>query len=393
MPQGVIPGADERSLSIEPGADTIAPIMLKSELHMGGLTIPNRVLLAPLAGVSDLPFRRICVEMGAGLTYIEMLSARTLMHGSRASKALLHRHPSEILLGAQLTGPSPDLVAEAVTILEAFPLDTIDLNMGCPVKKIVSKNSGSAILKDPDRISRTVEGVMQRTERPVTAKIRLGFDRHTRNVEEVVRRLAAGGVKMISIHGRSREDRYDVPVDYEGIADGVRAVRAEVGEDLPVIGNGDVMDAASAREMMERTGCDAVMISRGVLGNPWIFEQILNPAAEQPTVREWRCVLMRHLAYHCEHYGTGPLDIIPFRKQLLWYTSGFPGMRRLRDNLGAVNHPDIITEMVDQCLADTDPDTRRYASSAIPGTPATDSLSGGEEPAGRKSSTSMADVP
>ena len=136
--------------------------MLNTEFSIGRVRVPNRALLAPLAGVSDLPFRRICNEMGAGLTYIEMLSARTLIHGGRKTGALLSRHQSESLLGAQLTGPNPELVAEAIEVLEAHPLDTIDLNMGCPVKKIVAKKSGSAILKDPERVSRTVGLVLER---------------------------------------------------------------------------------------------------------------------------------------------------------------------------------------------------------------------------------------
>ena len=367
--------------------------MLNSEFKIGALTVPNRVMLAPLAGVSDLPFRRICRDMGAGLSYIEMLSAHTLIHASRTSKALLARHQSELLLGAQLTGPSPEMVAEAIDVLEPYPLDTIDLNMGCPVKKIVAKKSGSAILKDPGRVSRTVTLVLQRTRRPVTAKIRLGFDRHAKNVDEIVRRLAGGGVAMISIHGRTREDRYDVPVDYEGIASGVAAVRAEVGQSLPVVGNGDVMDAPSARKMIERTGCDAVMISRGVLGNPWIFEQILNPGTPQPSVMEWRSVLMRHLAYHCEHYGTGKFDIIPFRKHLMWYTSGFPGMRRLRDNLHAVEHPDTIVELVDMCLQGIDPNTRRYESNTPRNAIATSPMLARYKASERKSSTAAAHIP
>jgi len=352
-------------LNVGRGA-TMSPIMLDSELSVGALTLPNRVLLAPLVAVSDLPFRRICTEMGAGLTTIEMLSAQTLIYGSRTSKALLARHSSEPLLGAQLTGPTPEMVADGVEVLEGYPLDLIDINMGCPVRKIVAKQSGSAILKDPERISRTVALVRGRTQRPVTAKIRLGYDQERRNVAEVVRRLAAGGVAMIGIHGRLREDRYDVPVDYAGIATGVAAARAERGADFPIVGNGDVTDAQSAHDMIEKTGCDAVMVSRGALGNPWVFEQILRPGTPQPTVLEWRRVLMRHLAYHCEHYGDKPFAILPFRKQLLWYTSGFPGMRQLRDSLGAIEHKDRIIELIDLCLKELDPETRRYATQAQP---------------------------
>jgi len=334
--------------------------MLDTPFQLGGLTIPNRVLLAPLAGVTDQPFRRICGEMGAGLAYVEMLSARTLVHATPTAQALLKRHASEALLGAQVTGPDAAIVADAVGMLEQFPLDTIDINMGCPVRKIVGKNSGSAILRDPERVSRTVEFARGRTRRPLTAKIRLGYDRESQNVEEIVRRLAAGGVAMICIHGRTRQDRYDVPVSYEGIAAGVAAARAEAGPGLPVVGNGDVLAPALATEMVRRTGCDAVLISRGVLGNPWIFKQILHPATPQPTVTEWRQVVTRHLEYHGEHFGTGKYAVIPFRKHLLWYTAGFPGMRRLRENLNRMDQMEAIIERVDECLRQIDPDTRRF---------------------------------
>ena len=334
--------------------------MLNSELHIGSLTIPNRVLLAPLVGVSDLPFRRICGEMGAGLSYIEMLLGQTLVGTSQTNKHDLERHASEVLLGAQLTGPNPEVVADAVEVLEAYPLDTIDLNMGCSVRKVVAQQSGSAILDDPVRVSRTVALALRRTQRPVTAKIRTGYRHDAKNVDDIVRRLAAGGVSMICIHGRTREDRYDVAVDYDSIAAGVAAARAEVGVGLPVIGNGDVLDLKRARMMVERTGCDGVMVGRGALGNPWIFEQILNPELPQPTIIEWREVLLRHLAYHSEHCGDDPLNVKPFRKHLLWYTSGFPGMRRLRESLNTIDHADRILELVDETVDLLDPETRRF---------------------------------
>jgi tRNA-dihydrouridine synthase B len=356
------PSAHDLNVARHP--DRYLKIMLNSELNIGTLTIPNRVILAPLVGVSDLPFRRICAEMGAGMGYVEMLSYQPLIHGARTTGTLLARHASERLLGAQLTGPTPEKVADAIAVLEGYPLDTIDINMGCPVRKVVARKSGSAILQDPRRVSRTIELALQRTTRPITAKIRLGYKRNEKNVTEIVRRLAAGGVSMISIHGRTREDRYDVAVDYDSIAAGVAAARAEVGAGLPVIGNGDILDAASADIMLERTGCDGLMISRGVLGNPWIFAQILTPGTPQPTVAAWRRVLMRHLGYHSEHFGTDAISTAPFRKHLLWYASGFPGMRRLRERLARLNHPDEIFELLDDALKQIDPETRRFTPTA-----------------------------
>ncbi len=341
--------------------------VLAEPLRVRDLVLPNRVWLSPLAGVSDAPFRRICDELGAGLTYVEMLLSNSLRAGHHRSEQLLARHPAEARLGVQVTGPSAEAVAEAVGFLDTRNFDTIDINMGCPVRKIVARGAGSAILKDPSRVERTLALARARTTRPLSAKIRLGYTPETRNVEDTVRRLAAAGADVILIHGRTRDDDYQVPVDYTGIAAGVAAARAERGPaELAVVGNGDVFDADSAARMVARTGCDAVLVSRGALGNPWIFSQILDPAEPHPTPAEWRAVLLRHLDYHLAHYGGHPQAIAMFRKHLLWYVAGFPNMRRLRGLLATVNDPEEIISLVDRCLATIDPAQRRYAADQHP---------------------------
>ncbi|MCE9616168.1 MAG: tRNA-dihydrouridine synthase [Lentisphaerae bacterium] len=324
--------------------------------------MPNRVLLSPLAGVSDAPFRRICQELGAGLTYVEMLLSSTLQHASQRRELMLARHAAEPILGVQLTGPTAESVAEAAGVLNAWRFDTLDLNMGCPVRKIVSGGAGCAILQDPDRVSRTARLVCERSHLPVSAKIRLGYDHANRNVVDIVRRLAGAGVAMITIHGRTRLDHYGVPVDFAGIAEGVAAARAEGRPDLVVTGNGDIFDPSQARRMLDETGCDAVLVSRGALGNPWLFAQILAPGSPHPRLVEWREVLLRHLRYHCEHYGADSFAIARFRKHLLWYVSGFRGMRRLREDLSAVQSAEQIVMLIDRGMADTDPDLRRYVT-------------------------------
>lgn len=340
--------------------------MLNESFSIGGLQVPHRVLMAPLAGVTDLPFRRICNEMGAGLTYIEMLSATAVTLRLRRTVAMLVRHPCEKILGVQVTGPDPETVATAVHQIDKFNVDTVDINMGCPVRKIIARGCGSAILRDPDRVARTITAVKRETGRPVTAKVRLGYDRNNPNVVEVVRRLAGAGADMICIHGRSRVDRYDVPIDYDAIAAAVVAVRAEVGTSIPVVGNGNVMDAKSARLMVERTGCDAVMVGRGVLGNPWIFREVLDPAVLPPTLREWREVLDRHLDYHYAYYSENPHSTAMFRKQLLWYVTGFTGMRRLREALNRINGRQEVDAMITECLRGSDPEQRRDAGGSAP---------------------------
>jgi len=342
--------------------ESMTGVDLAKPLRIGGLEIPNRVILSPLAGVSDVPFRRICAEMGAGLTFVEMLLSNSLRQGSPRTAAMLARHPDEAIVGVQLTGPTAESVAEGVAMLDGQPFEIIDINMGCPVRKIVARGSGSAILKDPERVTRTIELAKARTRRPLSAKIRLGYTPETRNVEEVVRRLAGAGADMITIHGRTRSDDYAAPVDYAGIAAGVAAARAERGPDIVVVGNGDVFDPGLAGRMVWQTGCDAVLVSRGSLGNPWVFRQILVPGTPHPTPIEWREVLMRHLGYHLEHYGESEHAVAMFRKHLLWYVGGFRNMRRLRGDLTVVRTSAEIARLVDRCLEELDPAARRFES-------------------------------
>lgn len=331
-------------------------------LKIGHLTVPNRVLLSPLAGVSDAPFRRICQEMGAGLTYVEMLSAIALKAKVKRDAPRMMRHPDEPRLGVQLTGPTAESVADGVAILDAMPYDAIDINMGCPVRKIISGGSGCAILRDPERVSRTIALALARTTKPLSAKIRLGFDGESRNAPEIVRRLAGGGVAMIIIHGRTRTDHYGIPADLAAIAEAVAVARAEGRPELVVVGNGDVFDPVSAHRMRVATGCDAVLVSRGALGNPWVFRHTLDPSTVHPRPGEWREVLMRHLEYHCAHYGDESLAVRTFRKHLLWYAKGFPYMRRAREALSTVMDVRAIVDILGRGMAEMDPDIRRYAT-------------------------------
>ncbi|MDA0577737.1 MAG: tRNA-dihydrouridine synthase [Verrucomicrobia bacterium] len=358
---GLFPSRDVvRTFHAMPATESKTPFA--RPLRIGSLEIPNRVLLAPLAGVSDAPFRRICQEMGAGLTYVEMLSSASLQSAPKRESPRLRRDGAEPCLGVQITGPSAESVAAGVTTLDAMPYDTIDINMGCPVRKITAHGAGCAILRDPERVSRTVTMAMARTSRPLTAKIRLGYDVDNRNAPEIVRRLAAAGVAMICIHGRTRTDNYGVPADLQAIAAAVAVARAEGRPDLVVVGNGDIFDPVSALRMLETTGCDAVMVSRGALGNPWVFRHLLDPAAPHPLPAEWRAVILRHLEYHCAHYGDVNLAVRTFRKHLLWYARGFPFMRRAREALSTVPDVQTIVNVLDHAVAETDPGLHRYAT-------------------------------
>lgn len=336
--------------------------MLNDPFHLGTLEIPNRILLAPLAGVSDAPFRRICTELGAGLTYIEMLSAAGMPHDNRKSGELIHRDPAEVLLGAQMTGATPELMARGAEILmqKDLTIDTLDINMGCPVKKIVGRGCGSAIVKNPQLAGEMLQATREAVTIPVTAKIRLGFTKAEQTVEAVCDALARAGSAMLTIHGRTRDKGYSDPVQYDRIRAGFEAAKA-VDKNIWTIGNGNVFDGVSAKRMVDETGCDGIMISRGCLGNPWIFDQILHEHDVQPSVEEWLQVVLRHVAYHSGFYGEGHYAAIRFRKHLLWYVSGYPGSRSLRNEIG---HLDCMPDIRERLLqyADALPgDLRRYA--------------------------------
>ncbi|MEX2606960.1 MAG: tRNA-dihydrouridine synthase [Kiritimatiellia bacterium] len=337
--------------------------MFNSPFQLGSLTVPNRVLLSPLAGVSDAPFRRICQEMGAGLTYIEMLSAAGMPHENRKTGELLYRDPVEPMLGAQMTGATPEIMARGAEILmqRDLPIETLDINMGCPVKKIVSRGCGSAIVKDPKRAGAILRATREAVSVPVTAKIRIGFTQHDHTVEAVCRELALAGTEMLTIHGRTRDDGYSAPVRYDRIREGFEAADAAAeGRKIWKIGNGNVFDLASARTMADSTGCDGVLISRGCLGNPWIFRQILNDSTGQPTVAEWLECVLRHSRYHEDFYSEGHYAAIRFRKHLLWYVSGFPGSRALRPEMGLVDSMAEVRDRLKRYADSLPADLRRY---------------------------------
>lgn len=337
--------------------------MLNEPFQLGNLSVPNGVLLAPLAGVSDAPFRRICQELGAGLTYIEMLSAAGMPHQNRKAGELMARDEAEKILGAQMTGASPEIMALGAKILmeKKLPVDTLDINMGCPVKKIVGRGCGSAIVKNPKLAGEILQATKEAVEIPVTAKIRLGFTKTDHTVEEVCAELAKAGTAMLIIHGRTRDDGYSDPVQYDRIKEGFEAARSAAGgKKIIYVGNGNVFDLKSAKEMVDKTGCDGVMVSRGCLGNPWIFDQILNEHDLQPTVSEWLEVVLRHTDYHREFYTEGHYAAIRFRKHLLWYVSGYPGSRALRNEISQVNSMAEVRERLLRYVETLPAELRRY---------------------------------
>lgn len=318
---------------------------LSRPLSWGGLQLPNRVFLAPLAGVTDTPFRRICADYGAALTYVEMLVSVAVIYRSKRTWEMMQRHPSEQRLGVQLTGRNVDEVAKAAAILDAQGFDTIDINMGCPVRKVVHSGSGSAFLRDPQRVSDTLAAVRSVVHRPLSAKCRIGFTRDALNITEISRRIADSGVDGMTIHGRTRDCTYAAPVQYDMIKAGAEAAR-QVRAEIPVIGNGNVFDRETGDLMMKRTGVDGVMVSRGALGNPWIFTELIDPTFQQPTIDEWLDGVLRHFSYHEEHYKDSEYSARLMRKHLIWYANGFPYCAQLRGFFNTVTSlSDAKTEL------------------------------------------------
>lgn len=314
-------------------------------INIAGLEIKNRVFLAPLAGVSDIPFRRICQELGAGLTYVEMLSSVAIKYNSKRTFQMMERHKSEKILGVQVTGGNAEDVASAVAVLDKQGFDTIDINMGCPVRKVVSAGCGSAILKDPERITQTVLQSRVATKKPLSAKIRLGYTRETVNVENTVERIISSNADMFTIHGRTRSESYSTPCDLTGIKLGLDVAAHKQSKTIKV-GNGDIFDYQSAKKMQQETGCDAVMVSRGALGNPWVFAEITAGKSIHPTIEEWLDVVLRHLSYQEEYFGNTKLAAILMRKHLLWYAKGFPNSKSARHTLNQVESLEQAREVL-----------------------------------------------
>ena len=309
----------------------------------------NPVLLAPLAGVSDIPFRRVCAKYGADLTYVEMLSATALLFESERTYQMMRRHQTaEPQLGVQVTGKSADEVGRAVAILDRLSYETIDINMGCPVRKVVSAGCGSAILKDPERARATVQQAVAATRKPLSVKIRLGWDKQTLTGLEVAEAAAEAGAAWLTVHGRLMSDDYSVPVDLEGIA----AIKRRLA--IPVIGNGNIFGVRDAELFRRATGVDGLMISRGALGNPWIFREI-KTGQTLVSLDEWRDTVLDHLQWQVEEYGHHGFAAVCMRKHLLWYVKGWPNARRCREEISQLptlaEAADLVRRFADQLAA------------------------------------------
>lgn len=303
-------------------------------LQIGNVTLENNLILAPMAGVTDLPFRLLCKEKGAGLLCMEMVSAKAILYKNKNTQALLEIDPREKPVSLQLFGSDPDIISQIAHEIEERPFDILDINMGCPVPKIVNNGEGSALMKNPVLAGEIIEKTVKAIQKPVTVKIRKGFDDEHVNAVEMARVAQESGAAAVAVHGRTREQYYSGKADW----DIIRQVKEAVS--IPVIGNGDLLTAEDVIAMKEQTGCDGFMIGRGAQGNPWIFEQILHyfrtgEKLSKPSAEEVTDMILRHAKMMLEFKGeyTGIREI---RKHAAWYTAGYPNSAKLRVAINAV---------------------------------------------------------
>lgn len=309
------------------------------KIRIGNLELNNNCILAPMAGVTDLPFRLLCAEMGAGMVCMEMVSAKAILYGNKNTEEMLTVLDKEKPASLQLFGNDPDIMAEIAKRIEDRNHDVLDINMGCPVPKIVNNGEGSALMKDPLLAGHIIEKVVKATKKPVTVKIRKGFDDEHVNAVEMAKVAQSAGAAAIAVHGRTREQYYSGQADWNIIAEVKQAVS------IPVIGNGDIVDGESAKRMLDETGVDAFMIGRAAQGNPWIFKSIPyylenGISLSEPTINERVEMMERHFELLLECKGEY-IATREMRKHVGWYTAGIPGSAALRRRVNEIE--DVAT--------------------------------------------------
>ncbi|SCP96748.1 tRNA dihydrouridine synthase DusB [Anaerobium acetethylicum] len=315
------------------------------ELKIGNVNLKNNLILAPMAGVTDLPFRLLCKDQGCGLLCMEMVSAKAIYFNNKNTEALMEIHEEEMPVSLQLFGSDSDIISEMAKRIEEKPFDILDINMGCPVPKVVNNGEGSALMKNPKLVEEIVTKTVKAIQKPVTVKIRKGFNDDSVNAVEIAKIIEGCGAAAVAVHGRTREQYYSGKADW----DIIRRVKEAVS--IPVVGNGDIESPLDAERMMKETGCDGVMIGRGVRGNPWLFRQIntyldTGERIPKPTLEEVRDMIIRHgrlqLRYKGEHQGMREM-----RKHVAWYTAGYPNSARLRNQVNSIETMDDLERLIE----------------------------------------------
>ncbi|MDQ6992309.1 MAG: tRNA dihydrouridine synthase DusB [Mariprofundus sp.] len=297
---------------------------------LGNYMIDEPLVLAPMAGITDLPFRRICKGFGVGLMVTEMIASRAVDMGRERTQRMAELGDDEHPVSIQIAGSDPEFVTEAARWAVGHGADFVDINMGCPVKKICKQVAGSAMLRDEALVARVLEAVVAAVDVPVTLKIRTGWDDQSKNVENIARIAESSGIQLLTVHGRTRAQMFHGHACWEDIG------LAKAAVSIPVIGNGDIVDAASAREMIRISGCDGVMVGRAVQGNPWVLAEVSaalmgKPTPAKPTASARWSIVHEHMLALAEHHGVRCASKLA-RKHVLWYSKGLHGSAEFRQS-------------------------------------------------------------
>lgn len=317
---------------------------MKMQWKIGNVQIDNPFVLAPMAGVTDLPFRTLCKAQGAGLICMEMISAKAISFHNKNTIALMEIDPCEHPVSMQLFGSEPDLMAEVAKSIEDREFDILDINMGCPVPKVVNNGEGSALLKNPNLIEEIVRKVSSAISKPLTVKVRIGFENEPIDIVEIAKRIEDAGAAALAVHGRTRQQYYSGTADW----DTIRRVKKAIS--IPVIGNGDVDSPLKAEALVKQTGCDAVMVGRAVRGNPWLFRELnhyfqTGELLERPSVEEIREMILRYARKQIELKGEF-VGIREMRKHVAWYTAGMRHSAGLRRESNTIESYEALEQLL-----------------------------------------------
>ena len=315
-------------------------------LTIGNVTLENNVFLAPMAGVTDLPFRLLCKEQGCGMMCTEMVSAKAILYNNKNTDKLLEVDPRERPVAVQLFGSDPEILSRMAARIEDGPYDFIDINMGCPVPKVVNNGEGSALMRNPKQVEAILTAMVKALKKPVTVKFRKGFNDREVNAVEIAKIAESCGVAAVAVHGRTREQYYSGTADW----DIIRQVKEAVS--IPVIGNGDIFTPEDGKRMLEETGCDGLMVARGAKGNPWIFKRLTHyldtgELLPPPTKEEKKEMILRHARMQVELKGEYQ-GIREMRKHVAWYTAGCPGSSALRNDVNLVETLAGLEELIEE---------------------------------------------
>ena len=319
-------------------------------MKIGNLNLDNRVFLSPMAGETDLPFRLICKEQDCGMLYTEMVNAKALCYDDQNTKKMLKIEEEEHPVAIQIFGSDPEYMGGAAKILNSYPNEILDINMGCPAPKVVKNGDGSALLKNPELAAKVLKAVVGNSEKPVTLKIRKGWDDTCINAVEIAKIAEDCGISAIAIHGRTREQYYSGKADW----DIIRQVKENVS--IPVIGNGDVFEVEDAINMLNQTNCDAIMIGRGAQGNPWIFKRInhymqTGEILPEPTLEEKINTAKKHLKLAVEEHGEY-VAVREMRKHIAWYLKGLRNSARVRDEINKIESYEEVVNKLESYMQD-----------------------------------------